>query len=180
VIVTATVNLDTHIHDVIAMLTAEGVEDAVLVGHSYAGMVITGVADRVPERVDSLVYVDAFVPGDGDSCWTLTSDELREWYLSVGETGYAVPPLALFGPKATPHPLATLLQRIRLTGDLGRLRRRDYVYATVWEGQSPFAPTYQRLREDPLWTVHALESRHNVMRDAPGELLKILLDTARP
>jgi pimeloyl-ACP methyl ester carboxylesterase len=104
VIVTTTVNLDTHIHDVIAMLTAEGVENAVLVGHSYAGMVITGVADRVPERVDSLVYVDAFVPGDGDSCWTLTSDELREWYLSVGEIGYAVPPLALFGLKGARCP----------------------------------------------------------------------------
>jgi hypothetical protein len=112
-------------------------------------MVISGVADRVPERVESLVYVDAFVPRDGDSCWTLTSDEQREWYLDVGETGHSVPPLPFFDPRATPHPLASLLQRIRLTGDLNRFRRRDYVYATRWDGESPFAATYQRLHDDP-------------------------------
>jgi pimeloyl-ACP methyl ester carboxylesterase len=176
-LLSSTVNLETHIQDVVNMLAAEEVEEAVLVGHSYAGMVLSGVADRVPERVDSLVYLDAFVPDDGDSCWTLTSDEQREWYLDVGETGYAVPPLPFFDPRANPHPLASLLQRIRLTGDLARFRRRDYVYATVWDGESPFAPTYQRLRDDPLWTVHALDCRHNLMRDAPDELLKILLDS---
>ncbi|MES4906536.1 MULTISPECIES: alpha/beta fold hydrolase [unclassified Streptomyces] len=173
-----TVNLDTNIQDVVDVLTAESIEDAVLVGHSYGGMVITGAADRVPERVDSLVYLDAFVPEDGDSCWTLASEELRGWYLDVGETGYAVPPLPHLDPRATPHPLASLLQRIRLTGDLGRFRRRDYVYATGWDGASPFAPTYERLREDPRWTVHAVEGRHNLMRDAPDDLLKILLDAA--
>lgn len=175
----STVNLETHIQDVVGTLAAELIEDAVLVGHSYGGMVISGVADRVPERVDSLVYLDAFVPDDGDSCWTLTSDEQREWYLDVGETGYSVPPLPFFDPRATPHPLASLLQRIRLTGDLGRFRRRDYVYATEWDGESPFAPTYRRLRDDPLWTVHALDSKHNIMRDAPDDLLKILLTSVR-
>ena len=58
------------------MLEAERTVDAVLVGHSYGGMVITGVADRVPERVDALVYVDAFVPRDRDAAWDLATDEL--------------------------------------------------------------------------------------------------------
>ncbi|MBB4889244.1 alpha/beta fold hydrolase [Streptomyces netropsis] len=180
---TSTVNLDTHIQDVVDVLVTEQIEDAVLVGHSYGGMVVSGVADRVPERVDSLVYLDAVVPDDGDSCWSLVPDE-REWYLDVGETGYAVPSLPFFDPRATAHPLASLLQRIRLTGDAGRFRRREYVYATLWDGRSPFASTYQRLREDPTWTVHALESRHNLMRDVPDDLVKILLQSleepARP
>ncbi|GAA0613555.1 alpha/beta fold hydrolase [Kutzneria viridogrisea] len=175
---TSTVNLDTHIQDLTALLSAEQVRNAVLVGHSYGGMVITGAADRAPERVDSLVFVDAFVPRDGESCWTLTNDVQREWYLSVGEDGYSVPALPSFDARATAHPLASFLQRIRLSGDLGRFRRRDYVYATVWDGESPFAPTYERLRKDPQWTVHAVDSRHNVMRDAPEELLKILLNAA--
>lgn len=174
-LLTSTVTLDTHIQDVLAVLENEQIEDAVLVGHSYAGMVLSGVADRAPERIDSLVYVDAFVPQDCDSCWSLTNDEQREWYLSVGETGYEVPPLPFFDPRATPHPLATLLQRIRLTGELSRVRRRDYVYATIWDGESPFAPTYQRLRDDPQWTVHELASRHNVLCDGTADLLKILL-----
>jgi hypothetical protein len=54
-------------------------------------MVITAVADRVPQQVDSLVYLDAFVPRDGESCWTLTTDEQRVWYAAVDDTGYGVP-----------------------------------------------------------------------------------------
>ncbi len=163
-----------------ALLTAEDVHDAVLVGHSYGGMVITGAADRLPERVDSLVYLDAVVPADGDSCWALVSDAERRWYLDVVDTGFAVRPLPFFDPRATPHPLASLLQPLRLSGDLGRFRRRDYVYAAGWDGESPFTPVYRRLRADPAWTTHALDGGHNLMRDAPGELLEILLDVAGP
>ncbi|WP_433241987.1 alpha/beta fold hydrolase [Streptosporangium sp. CA-135522] len=176
----AGVNLETHIQDVVGMLAAEEIEDAVLVGHSYGGMVITGAADRVPDRVDSLVYLDAVVPQHGDSCWTLVSDQERRWYMDVTESGHSVRPLPFFESRATPHPLASLLQPIQLTGDLVRLRRRDYVYAAGWDGESPFTPIYQRLRGDPLWTTHALDSRHNLMRDAPEELLKILLEAVRP
>lgn len=64
----AGVNLETHIQDVLNTLAAELIDDAILVGHSYGGMVIIGVADRGPERVDSLVYLDAFVPENSDSC----------------------------------------------------------------------------------------------------------------
>ncbi|WP_431898604.1 alpha/beta fold hydrolase [Nonomuraea sp. bgisy101] len=172
----AGVNLETHVQDVVGVLEVENVEDAVLVGHSYGGMVITGAADRVPERVGSLVYLDAVVPRHGDSCWTLVSDQERAWYMDVTDSGHAVRPLPFFDPRATPHPLASLLQPIQLSDDLGRFRRRDYVYAAGWAGESPFTPVYQRLRDDPTWTTHALDSRHNLMRDAPDELLKILLN----
>ncbi|MEU0794204.1 alpha/beta hydrolase [Amycolatopsis sp. NPDC005961] len=172
------VNLDTHIEDVTALLAAEDVRDAVLVGHSYGGMVITGAADRLPGRVDSLVYLDAVVPEHGDSCWSLVSEQERRWYLDVVDSGYAVRPLPFFDPRATPHPLASVLQPLRLTGDPAPVRRRDYVYAAGWEGESPFTLVYQRLRDDPTWTTHSLDGGHNLMRDAPGELLQILLDVA--
>jgi pimeloyl-ACP methyl ester carboxylesterase len=175
----AGVNLETHIADVMAELAAHNVEQAVLVGHSYGGMVITAVADRASERVDALVYLDAFVPEDGDSCWTLTTDEQRRWYTSVDETGYGMPPLPFFDERATPHPLASLMQPIQLIGDLSRFRRRDYVYATKWEGESPLAATFERVRNDPSWTTHVLDSAHNLLRDAPDEVLKILLDVAQ-
>ncbi|MGK5557318.1 alpha/beta fold hydrolase [Actinomadura kijaniata] len=172
------VNLDTHIQDVTAVLEAENVRDAVLVGHSYGGMVITGAADRAPDRVASLVYLDAVVPQHGDSCWALVTDQERKWYMDVVDTGYAVRPLPFFDPRATPHPLASLLQPLRLTGDLSHIRRRVYVYATGWDGPSPFASVYQRLREDPAWSTHALAGGHNLMRDAPRDLARILLETA--
>lgn len=171
-----TVNLETHIQDVTGVLVAEDVREAVLVGHSYGGMVITGVADRATDRVDSLVYVDAMVPRNGESCWSVVSDQERQWYLDVEDDGYAVRPLPFFDARATPHPIASLLQPLRLTGDLAHVRRRDYVYAAGWEGRSPFAPVYERLRAEPSWTTHALDGGHNLMRDAPRELLEVLLD----
>jgi len=174
----AGVNLETHIADVLAELVVHDVRDAVLVGHSYGGMVITGVADRVPQQVDSLVYLDAFVPRDGESCWMLTTDEQRQWYTSVDDTGYGVPPLPFFDPRATAHPLAALMQPIRLSEGLSRFRRRDYVYASKWDGESPFAATFDRVRADPTWTTHVLDGAHNLMRDCPDDLLRILLAAA--
>ncbi|MCC5576123.1 alpha/beta fold hydrolase [Microtetraspora sp. AC03309] len=170
------VNLDTHIQDVTGVLAAENIHDAVLVGHSYGGMVITGVADRMPDRVNALVYLDAMVPGDGDSCWSLVTDRERQWYTDVTASGYGVRPLPFFDTRATAHPLASLFQPIRLAGDLTQVRRRIYAYAAGWDGESPFTSVYQRLREDSAWTTYALDGGHNLMRDAPLEVLKILLD----
>ncbi len=150
----AGVNLETHIADVIAEMQAQHVTDAVLAGHSYGGMVITAVADRIPLQVDSLVYLDAFVPRDGDSVWTLTDDGQHTWYAGVDATGYGVPPLPFFDDRATAHPLASLMQPIRLRDDLSRFRL-DYVYATKWEGESPFTATFERVRTDPAWRTRA-------------------------
>jgi pimeloyl-ACP methyl ester carboxylesterase len=174
----AGVNLETHVADVLAELAVHGVTGAVLVGHSYGGMVITAVADRVPQQVDSLVYLDALVPTDGESCWHLVNDEERQWYLDVDDTGYGVPPMPFFDPRASAHPLASFLQRIRLTGDLNRFRRRDFVYALKWPGDSPLRPSYERVRNDPNWITHELDGAHNLMRDNPDDLLRILLDVA--
>jgi pimeloyl-ACP methyl ester carboxylesterase len=139
-------------------------------------MVITGVAARVPERVDALVYIDAFVPSDGDSTYDLASNDLRRWYLEGARAdGYSVAPLPVFEPRATPHPLASLLQQIRLTGSLEAFRRRDYVYLSGWQEESPFAPVYERLRQDRSWNVHDLPTRHNFMAEASEEVLEILL-----
>ena len=171
-------NLDTHIADVVAAAaTVQG--PVVLVGHSYGGMVITGVADRIPERVDALVFLDAVLPRDGESCWDLVNDDERRWYLGVDASGFGVPPLPFFDPRATSHPLASVLQPLRLAGDLNRFRRRDFVLALDWPGESPIQTSYQRVRDDPRWTCHELEGKHNLMRDNPEDLVRILLDVGR-
>lgn len=174
------VNLDTHIADALAAIDAmPGRDDLVLVGHSYGGMVITGVADRIPDRIDGLVFVDAVVPHDGESCWDVVNDEERAWYLEVDDTGFGVPPMPFFDPRATSHPLATVLQKLRLSGDLSRFRRRAYVYALDWPGESPLRASYERVRDDVDWICHELDGKHNLMRDNPDDLLRILLDVAR-
>ncbi|MGF1426527.1 hypothetical protein [Kitasatospora sp. LaBMicrA B282] len=86
-------------------------------------------------------------------------------------------PLPMFDRRTTPHPVASVLQRISLRGDLSRFKRKDYVYATEWGGaESPFRGAYERAAQDPSFRVHALETRHNVMRDVPDQILRILVE----
>ena len=175
------VNLDTHITDVLAAIENDAAagDELILVGHSYGGMVITGVADRIPDRVDSLVFLDAVVPHDGEACWDIVNDEERQWYVKVDDTGFGVPPMPFFDDRATAHPLATVLQPLRLRGDLNRFRRRVFVYAQDWPGESPLQASYDRVRSDPKWISHELDGKHNLMRDKPDDVLRILLDAAR-
>ena len=171
------ITLDRHVDDATAALPAVAPsEGVVLVGHSYGGTVITAVADRVPDRVRALVYLDAFVPDDGDSCFAMTDDEQRRWYVEgAGRTGLGVDPLPFFDERARPHPLATLVQRVRLTGAWQAVPVKHYVAATAWPGVSPFAPTTARLQADPAWTVHVWDTRHNVLWDGPGRVLDLLV-----
>jgi pimeloyl-ACP methyl ester carboxylesterase len=176
------INLDTHIDQTIAAVTAaigdgNGNEtDLILVGHSYGGSVISGVADRLPGRVGALVYLDAFVPDDGDSCYSMTDDEQRRWYTEgAAVTGYGVEPLPFFDPRARPHPVATLLQRSRLSGAWRSVPVKHYVAATGWPGRSPFADTTERVESEPGWIVHEWETRHNVLHDGPQRVVELLL-----
>jgi pimeloyl-ACP methyl ester carboxylesterase len=141
--------------------------DVVLVGHSYAGSVITGVADRLTERIAALVYLDAFLPEDGDSCWSMTNDEQRKWYVDgCATTGYGVDPLPFFDQRARPHPVATFLQALPLSGAWHAIPVKHYV-AAAWPDESPMALSTQRAEADPGFIVHRWETRHNVMADGP-------------
>ncbi|MEV0275619.1 alpha/beta hydrolase [Streptomyces sp. NPDC050610] len=172
------VNLDTHIEDVVALLRNEEIDNAVLVGHSYAGMVISGAADRVPGRVAALMYVDAFVPGDGDSCWSLGDEVQRQWYIEgAAADGWSVAPPPFFGPRTTRHPLASFLQPVRLAAAPDEARRRDYVLLTQ-DPQNPFIRFYGRVRAQPGWHTHTLPTGHDVMAEAPEDLLEIVLGAA--
>jgi pimeloyl-ACP methyl ester carboxylesterase len=134
------------------------------------------VADRHPELVRALVYLDAFVPDDGDSCYAMTDDEQRRWYVEgAGRTGLGVDPLPFFDERARPQPLATLVQRVRLSGRWCRIPVKHYVEATRWPAGSPFAPTAARLRGDPAWAVHTWDTRHNVLWDGPDRVLDLLV-----
>ncbi|MFJ9368955.1 alpha/beta fold hydrolase [Nocardia sp. NPDC101769] len=173
-----TTNLDTHIHDVVSVLEFERLDNVILVGHSYAGMVITGVADRIPERVAALVYSDAYVPADGQSCFELTSPLFQRIFLDgAAGDGITVPVPAGADPRATGHPLASFLQRIRLTREAPADILREYIYLSEWEG-TPFTAVYEQLQHDPSWRTHSLPTSHNVLADAPDEYLKLLLDIA--
>jgi thioesterase domain-containing protein len=166
------ITLATHIDQVQALVPDAG--EVVLVGHSYAGSVITGVADRVPQQIAGLVYLDAFLPSEGDSCWALTNDEQREWYATgCAATGYGVDPLPFFDERARPHPVATFLQALPLSGAWRDVAVKHYV-AARWPGESPMARSIQRAESDPGFVVHRWDVRHNVLVDGPARVHELL------
>jgi len=170
-----TADLDRHIADVAALLVRENLTDATLCGHSYGGMVITSVADRMPQRIARLVYVDAYVPDDGDSCWSLTSDKYRHLFTKhASPDGRAVQPPPGLRVGAKPHPLPALTQPIRLRGSWNQVSLKDYVYLDGWP-DSPFIGPYERLRLDPAWRTHKLPTGHDIMIEAPQLLVDLLL-----
>ena len=175
--------LETHIDDVAEVILRELQEpDAgplVLVGHSYAGIVITAAADRLADRVDALVYLDAHVPEDGESCFGLTNDEQRSWFIEgSGRSGTAVEPLPFFDQRARPHPLGSLVQQVTLTGAWRSVPVRHYVAATQGPEPSPFALTRDRIASDDGWLTHRWDTRHNVLHDGPARVLGLLLEVA--
>lgn len=171
------VNLDTHIDDVVQMLEAERLSDVVLLGHSYGGMVVSGVIDRAPDRIAAAIYSDAYVPDDGQSCFELTSDLFRRMFLDgAAKDGFSVPPPPGPDPRRTPHPLAAFLQQLRLTSAPPPIRR-GYVYLSGWP-DTPFTPVYERLCRDPAWQTFSLPVGHNVIGEAFDELLRITLQFA--
>jgi pimeloyl-ACP methyl ester carboxylesterase len=173
----ATANLDTHADDVLRALDRHHITSATLVGHSYAGMVIAAAADRADCRISRLVHLDAFVPRDGESWWSSTNEYFREVFTAgVASTGYAVRPPEKNGgdPRRRPHPLASVLQTVRLTGALAQVPRREFIYCSGWEDRTPFTDLRTRLEADPEWLVHELPTAHNAMREDPKAVAAVL------
>jgi pimeloyl-ACP methyl ester carboxylesterase len=168
-------NLDTHITDVANLLTFEDLHDVVLCGHSYAGLVVSGVADRMPERIAALVYVDAFVPNDGEAWWDLAGDYFRKLAIDGSAAdGFSVaPPTSPGDARRVPHPLASFRQAIKLTGRWQAVPEKMFIYATGW-AETPFTATYERLKSDPAWIVKSLPTGHDIFGKAPDEFLRLV------
>ena len=167
-------NLETHIEDVANLIRFEDLSDVILCGHSYAGFVISGVADRLSARISALVYIDAFVPGDGDSWWDLAGEHYRKIALDGARAdGRSVMPPTYPDPRCTPHPLAAFCQSIVLSGRWKEVKEKIFIYAAGWAG-TPFTATYEALREDPAWSVATLPCGHNVIVEAPDQFIALV------
>ena len=177
---TLDVGLDTHIKDVVNTILYEDLHNITLIGHSYGGMVVTGVADSIPERIKKLIYIDAFVPDDTESLHSING--------ALGDfevvNGYVIPPWVPDGklpPKDVPHPLKTLTDRISLKNPK-RLKILTTYILTVDKGQDPkldgFASQAERAKKKG-WPVLQLEADHNPQWSAPKELVEMLQAIAR-
>jgi pimeloyl-ACP methyl ester carboxylesterase len=183
-----TVNLSLHIEDVLNVFHYENLNDVILAGHSYGGMVITGVADQIAGRIAALVYLDAFLPEDGQSLFDINIPANSQRFIanagSIGGLAVPAPPAAFFNVNAadaarvdalaTPFPLGAFTEKIKLTGAHKRIAKRVYVHGTVLPRESPFKPFYERVKNDPAWQTHALACGHHVMLDEPERVSDIL------
>ena len=170
------VGLDIHVQDIVATLEYEDLREVVMVGHSYGGMVMTAVADRAADRLAHLIYLDAFVPANGQALADLADPtfyaRLEASARSEGE-GWRVPPPPLerwgirdeadvgwMRPRIGAHPLKTFKQPLQLRNVAATLPLRTFVFCTEKPPGDALAPLAQRLREDPSWRYRELASGH--------------------
>lgn len=181
------IGLETHIADVIGLLDAEDLSGVVLVGHSYAGMVVTGVADRAAKRIARLVYLDAVVPGDGQCLYDRAPPQLRtswEEQARVGGEGWrlsaSVATAQFLGlkreedlrwvmPRLRPHPIRTLREPLRLSARFPQMPRR-YINCIGDKAQGQPRTAQAEGIED----YHELRTGHDAMVTAPQEVAALL------
>jgi pimeloyl-ACP methyl ester carboxylesterase len=157
--------------------------EVVLVGHSLGGMPITIVADRIPERLARVVYLDAFAPSDGESAWSQRPDLERAFLPHAGDGFMAPVPPEIAGADPedydllrtglTTTPLRCNTEPVHLTG-AGETVPHTYIWCT----RSGFGEIAQRLRDDPAWDVRDVDTKHMAMYTAPRELAALLLELA--
>ncbi len=172
------INLDTHIEDIVQVFDNRRVDDAVLVGHSYGGMPITGAAERLVGRIRALVYLDAVVPMDGQSLWDLITDGFRTAFVGASRDGLTSDPIPGMDPRAAPHPLGTVFQPIRLLAPKDQVRR-SYMLATGWAG-SPFPAIVERLDLAGGWHVEEVAAGHDLLNEIPQRVADHILAMAGP
>lgn len=188
------INLTTHINEVVALFEREDLSDVVLCGHSYGGMVIAGVADRIPDRIGNLVFLDAVVPEDGKSMndyvfpgWRLLPIALSVRLFGSGYRLTPPPPAwffkvnkadrAMVNRHLTSHPYATLTEKIRIGNNADRIPKHTYIYAANW-GNPQIIEQFERAKQRKGWKVFEVASGHDIMIDAPNDLARILISAS--
>jgi pimeloyl-ACP methyl ester carboxylesterase len=182
------VDLETHITDVINVIHYELLTDVILVGYSYSGIVITGVANRIAERILHCVYLDAFIPGDGQAIANLIDQDTAAAILNSAkgiEGGWLVsanmePDDPLYS-RATPQPIKTVTQPIRLS-DMPTQLPHSFIYLTEDKQKDPLlrpiTEAAQRVKADSDWQYYELKADHNAVVNSSEQVAKLLLTIA--
>jgi pimeloyl-ACP methyl ester carboxylesterase len=181
------VDLSTHIQDVLAVLEFEDLKDVTLLGHSYGGMVATGVAHKAPGRIKRLVYIDAFAPMDGQSLFDLVGPKAEgnmRAGAATGGDGWRVPinpmppdtspeDVAWATPRRRPQPIKTFEQKIKLVSN-DPPPPRHYIYATRSGPGDVFRQFSDRAKSEPGWRHYEIDASHNPHITCPDVLMALL------
>lgn len=187
----AQVGLSTFIDDIAAVILSEELDNVVLVGHSFGGHVINGVADRMPQLLRQLIYLDGLVVQHGQSALsimppavqaertrTMDAEGLRITIPSPDQFGLSEPAqLAWVMRQLTPHPLKGYTEPLQLQHPLGNGLPKTYIAVTdPW--YPPLAELRQWVRSQPDWDWRELAACHNAMVSAPLALASLLMELA--
>ena len=199
------IGMDTHVADVANVIVWEELDEVVLVGHSYGGNVITGVADRMKDRLAHAVYLDAFVPADGDSSASMAvtianpdatdadiGAEIKRRLDLTDEGGgsathytnmFDIPknppePYRWVERRITRHPVRTQIEPIRLANGGSDGLPRTYILCAGSAGPTPFRILAERFRDDPSWRYRELPTGHDAMVTMPEATAGLLIEAA--
>lgn len=180
-IMSDTADLSLHIADVVNVIRFEDLTDIVLVGHSYGGMVISGVVEQVEDRTRALVFLDAILPRNGESTLDQLGVAPGQQRPMPSAAAFNVDPAfrAAVDAHITPQPPPSLTEPIRLTGARERISRRIFVAAPDWPGYGAITgPVVSRIENEPGWTIRKISCGHVMMIDKPDETAALLLEAA--
>jgi pimeloyl-ACP methyl ester carboxylesterase len=178
------IDLETHIEDILNVVKYEDLRAVVLIGHSYGGMVATGVADRARDRIAQLIYIDAFVPEDGQSLVDLNEPDRQRIQELVKDGGWRVPPrpissdtaeadLEWLNARRVDMPVKCFDTKLKLQG--GKLTLpRSYVYATRITPADTFGPFARLTRNEAGWRYYEIDASHSPNVTAPETLMALL------
>jgi pimeloyl-ACP methyl ester carboxylesterase len=191
-----TIGLDTHIADLVGVFEYEDIDDAVLVAHSYGGVVVSGAMEHIGDRVRSLILVDAHMPASGQSVFDLVGPERAEamrhrvkeqgegWYVPTSDAsfwGLSDPgDIAWVNSKITPQPLKTYEDPVP---SAERARASAYTFIECSESRLPaeeLAWQRERCQNSLSRRYRLVKGSHDVMVDAPDALVELLLEAVDP
>ena len=184
------VDLATHVADVLGVIEHHELSDVILCGHSYGGMVVGGAADRVPDKIASLVYLDAFIPEPGKSMWEFLPPEGAAAQRNSAKDGWRIARIAAaefrvqdnddiarLDRRAVDQPIMTMDQKSSVTGAWKTIPHLVYIRAAK-QARATFAMFADQVRNDPKWQYFEVPCGHNVMLDLPETLTGIFLECA--
>lgn len=186
------IDADLHVRDVTGVFNWEDLSDVVLVGHSYGGVVITGVAGQVTDRIRTLVYLDAFAPEQSGVSIFANANPARmaAFEAQIAQGHFAVEPdlfeawtddpekQAWLRAKCTPHPIECFRRGVTLTGREKAITDRHYILCTR-NKPSAFWAESERVSALPDWQMHQINTKHDAMVEAPERLTRMLLGIAK-
>jgi pimeloyl-ACP methyl ester carboxylesterase len=172
----ADINLTTHVTDIVNVILWENLHDVVLVGHSYGGMVMTGVVDRVPDRIRHVIYVDAGVLNNGESITDIFPEMGRvpvvDGFMMIKSPAEPGP-----GPQNLRHPAKTISEKMTFTNQEAVKKIPTTFVLCVPPGSTAEKSTFYRFylrAKERGWKTLTMESDHNVHLSHPKEFAALL------